>query len=1824
MGRAGERPHPDPPSFLSLPQILEPLRLACAGGDPRIVEPALSCLHKLVWTGGGRERRGRPRGARGAHHPPPRPSRKVSHAYLQSESTPHGALNDGTPATRVVAAAAAAAARPGAPPPVALAALRALLTACTADHLVPHGDALLAAVRAQFGAALGGGAGGVGAAARGALAQTLAAALARVTQRPLSRDGSAADLVVGTARARWAPGDGGHLGASAPSGDGAAAVAAAPAPAPTATATAAEPGPATPRTPPSTAPTPAAPGASSAPGAAPPELDAAMGTARAAQLASLAERGDVAAVAAALDALQAERGNEGEEENAAVAAAATPRAATAAAPPPSSSSATPPRPWHPPRRGLSLAERDLVLLISSVCGMAAADAGGGGDPAAAAARALASDLLLRLLDAPADAWDGVSASLADALRVPLSRVLLAAAAAPPGSPAAAAGAALLAAALRARPLRAALKAEVGAFYPLLVLRPAEGDWWADAATAAGAAAALRAARAALARPQALVDLFVNFDCDLHAANLVERTLKAAARAAGRAGVGGGATPADAASAAGAAALATGLASLDAWAAPLADADARDRAGGGPALEPPTPSARPPSASSLASADGAAALAEVAPPLPRRPTADGEAAAFAAAKERKHSLAAGVAVFNRDPAAGVRALVAAGCVPPDPAALAAFLKAQGGAVDPTALGVLFGSPDPAAQAVLRAHAAAIDYRGLPLDAALRSFLSGFRLPGEAQQIDRIVQTFADAYAAQQQEQNKGGGSAGAAPSSSTLASADAAYLVAFALVMLNTDAHHPAAPASLTRADFAGMCEAAVGGGLDRGELDAMFDRVTAEEIAPPGTAAAAPVPSARRAGAASRLAAALGLPGAAARSGWDKGAASAAERARALAAARAALDAGGGAAHLWHTATQAEHARPILMAGGGPAVAGLAAAARAAADAAAAAPHLAALATAARLGALLGLDSLVEAAISALAASVGLDAPPVRGAPRESVGVAALAALLGVAAGPAAAGLGGGWVPVLRSLSGLDELCATSAAAGGGGGGDDADAPPSPTTAAPTPAGTPADGSPARVAGGGLAGGPAVAAAVKAAAVAAGAPLPPPPPPPPSTSRSSTTFSRLFGAVGLGDGVSADGAPAAPGRHTGPGAALADWALSPPGAAAVASVLDIGPTLGGEGGVVYARALAAVSTEEQSATPPRVWALAALAAAALTAARGVRAHAARVWAVAGAALAAAACSGDARAADAAVAALGRLADALLPRGAAGGCALPAADLLKPFEAAARGGATADVRRAAVDAAARALATHGRRLPPPAWAAALRVLAAGATDVASPGVVSAALDGAGAAVDALSGAGAATCAAAADGLAACFGAAARNPGHEQLSIAAAFGLQALARLLADEEGGEGDADASATPSTTPWDATLAALATVARHDPRPMVADAAAAALFEVAADVAPRWRAAGWRAFGGHAVRYCLDLPARPTDAPPSDAAAAPRAVGWSAEGAARLVRHARAHARTAAALVAAHLPASRPALRPLLSLIVRFCLAPDGRVAAAGADALEGALAALLPTRDGDAWASTLAAASAASRGDVLAGLAADDGGGGAAPGADAVAVGSGAATPLGGLPPAPDAATTAGAARTRARSALLAQRALAGALERVGAAAPPDRATALAALLEASVARAAVINRDADARAAAAALLSGDDWDGEKRAANDGDDADPPDPWADPPAPALVRQQTEGGALLLATLRRLDSGGGRVLAAARAALARAPPRAHPPNWDDDAVGALLMAALDAAAAAPAAAWASSAAAGLGAELAALARDGRPAVRAALAALLDARLAPLLLGASA
>lgn len=111
-----------------------------------------------------------------------------------------------------------------------------------------------------------------------------------------------------------------------------------------------------------------------------------------------------------------------------------------------------------------------------------------------------------------------------------------------------------------------------------------------------------------------------------------------------------------------------------------------------------------------------------------------------------------------------------------------------------------------------------YADLPLDVALRVLLREFKLPGEAQQIDRIMEKFADRFC----RANPG-----------AFVHADDAYKLAFATIMLNTDIHNPMAEHMLTPEIFVDMNTDTGDDGVPRtalplDELQGIFDRISKE------------------------------------------------------------------------------------------------------------------------------------------------------------------------------------------------------------------------------------------------------------------------------------------------------------------------------------------------------------------------------------------------------------------------------------------------------------------------------------------------------------------------------------------------------------------------------------------------------------------------------------------------------------------------------------------------------------------------------------------------------------------------------------------------------------------------------------------------------------------------------------------------------------------------------------------------------------------------------------------------------------------------------------
>ena len=121
-------------------------------------------------------------------------------------------------------------------------------------------------------------------------------------------------------------------------------------------------------------------------------------------------------------------------------------------------------------------------------------------------------------------------------------------------------------------------------------------------------------------------------------------------------------------------------------------------------------------------------------------------------------------------------------------------------------------------VLYAYVDMLDFTGLTFDAALRKFLSYFWLPGEAQKIDRMMEKFAERYCSQNDTDG-------------VFANADTAYVLAYSLIMLNTDAHSSQIKKKMTQQEFVNMNRGINDSGdLPQPFLEKLYKAITTNEI----------------------------------------------------------------------------------------------------------------------------------------------------------------------------------------------------------------------------------------------------------------------------------------------------------------------------------------------------------------------------------------------------------------------------------------------------------------------------------------------------------------------------------------------------------------------------------------------------------------------------------------------------------------------------------------------------------------------------------------------------------------------------------------------------------------------------------------------------------------------------------------------------------------------------------------------------------------------------------------------------------------------------------
>ncbi|XP_010246071.1 PREDICTED: brefeldin A-inhibited guanine nucleotide-exchange protein 5 isoform X2 [Nelumbo nucifera] len=407
---------------------------------------------------------------------------------------------------------------------------------------------------------------------------------------------------------------------------------------------------------------------------------------------------------------------------------------------------------------MSIGQRDALLLFRTLCKMGMKEEN---DEVTTKTRLLSLELLQGLLE-------GVSQSFTknfhfiDSVKAYLSYALLRAAVSL--SPVVFQYATGIFAVLLLR-FRESLKGEIGIFFPLIVLRSLDSS----DSSLSQRTSVLRMLEKVCKDPQMLVDIYVNYDCDLEAPNLFECMVTALSRIAqGTQNADPNSvsvSPSTSIKSSSLQSLVSVLKSLVHWEKSRRESEKQKR--------------------NNQSVEEEVLARESVEPKSRE---DNTPSNFEKAKAHKSTMEAAISEFNRQPVKGIEYLFTNMLVEKLPGSVAQFLR-NTPSLDKAMIGDYLGQHEEFPLAVMHAYVDSMNFSGMKFDIAIREFLRGFRLPGEAQKIDRIMEKFAERYCAD----NPG-----------LFKNADTAYVLAYAVIMLNTDAHNPMVWPKMSKSDFIRM------------------------------------------------------------------------------------------------------------------------------------------------------------------------------------------------------------------------------------------------------------------------------------------------------------------------------------------------------------------------------------------------------------------------------------------------------------------------------------------------------------------------------------------------------------------------------------------------------------------------------------------------------------------------------------------------------------------------------------------------------------------------------------------------------------------------------------------------------------------------------------------------------------------------------------------------------------------------------------------------------------------------------------------------------------
>lgn len=213
------------------------------------------------------------------------------------------------------------------------------------------------------------------------------------------------------------------------------------------------------------------------------------------------------------------------------------------------------------------------------------------------------------------------------------------------------------------------------------------------------------------------------------------------------------------------------------------------------------------------------------------------------KEQKKEFIAATNIFNESPKLGIKALQEKGFIKSseDHDELASFFFERSSRVNKKVLGEFLAKPSNSD--LLVKFMSFFQFEGLRVDEALRILLKTFRLPGESQQIERIVETFASHYVGCQSYSKE-------KPAAVNIEKveddeekvelepvepdADAVFILSYSIIMLNTDRHNPNIKVHMILDDYKRNLRGVYNSGdFPSWYLEKIFDSIRDKEIVMP-------------------------------------------------------------------------------------------------------------------------------------------------------------------------------------------------------------------------------------------------------------------------------------------------------------------------------------------------------------------------------------------------------------------------------------------------------------------------------------------------------------------------------------------------------------------------------------------------------------------------------------------------------------------------------------------------------------------------------------------------------------------------------------------------------------------------------------------------------------------------------------------------------------------------------------------------------------------------------------------------------------------------------